>query len=74
MRYSLCKIISLGQKIKLQKLHQIRLYKHIIVILCKKTALKKIKYSKNEIILNIGKNCLHRWSVGFEKSSVWVKK
>ena len=36
MGYSLCKIISLGQKIKLHKLHQKRLYKHIIVILCKK--------------------------------------
>ena len=36
MGYSLCKIISLGQKIKLQKTHQKRLYKHIIVILFKK--------------------------------------
>jgi len=39
-----------------------------------KTALKKIKYSKNETILNIGKNGLHPWAIAFEKSSVWVKK
>ena len=36
MGYSHRKIINLGQKIKLHKTHQKRLYKHIIVILRKK--------------------------------------
>ena len=74
MGYSFCKIINLGQKIKLHKTHQKQLYNHIIVILCKKTALKKIKNSKNEIILKIDKNGLHPWAKGFAKSSVSVKK
>ena len=39
-----------------------------------KTALKKIKYSKNETILNIDKNGLHPWAIAFAKSSVWVTK
>ena len=36
MGYSLCKIISLGPKIKLHETHQKRLYNDITVILCKK--------------------------------------
>ena len=39
-----------------------------------KTALKKIKYSKNETILNVDKNGLHPWAIGLANSSVWVKK
>ena len=39
--YSLCKIIILGQKIKLSKTYQKRVYKHIIVILWKKNCSKK---------------------------------
>ena len=74
MGYSLCKIVSLGQKIKLHKTHQKRLYNHITVTLCKKNALKKIKYSKNETILNIDINGLLPWAIAFAKSSVWVKK
>ena len=38
-----------------------------------KNALKKIKYSKNEIILNIGKIGLHPWAIALAKSSLWVK-
>ena len=34
--YSPCKILSLGQKIKLPKTCQKRFYKHIRVVLCKK--------------------------------------
>ena len=74
MGYSLCKIISLGQKIKLHKTHQKRLYNHITVYSMQKTALEKIKYSKNATILNIDKNGLHPWAIAFAKSSVWVKK
>ena len=35
-RQSLCKMVSLGQKIKLLKTCEKRLYNHIIVVLCKK--------------------------------------
>ena len=38
--YSLVKLISLGQKIKLPKTYQKRIYKYIIVILCKKKPLE----------------------------------
>ena len=34
--YSLCKMVTLGQKIKLLKTCEKRLYNHIIVVLCKK--------------------------------------
>ena len=64
----------LDQKIKLHKTHQKPLYNHITVYSMQKTALKKIKYSKNATILNIDKNGLHPWAVAFAKSSVWVKK
>ena len=74
MGCSLCKIISLGQKIKLHKTHQKRLYNHFAVILYKKTALKKIKYSKRDTILNIGQIELHPWAIVFGNSSLWVKK
>ena len=36
MGYSLCKIKSLGQKLKLDKTHQKRLYNHVIAIPWKK--------------------------------------
>ena len=39
-----------------------------------KTALKKIKYSKNETILNIDKNGLHPWAIAFAKSSALGQK
>ena len=35
--YSLCKIITLGQEIKLPKTYQKRIFRHNRVILCKKT-------------------------------------
>ena len=74
MGCSLCKIISLGQKKKMHKTHLKRLYNHITVYSMQKTALEKIKYSKNATILNIDKNGFHPWAIAFAKSSVWVKK
>ena len=41
--YSLCKMVALGQKIKLLKTCEKRLYNHIIVVLCK----KRIKKTSN---------------------------
>ena len=47
---------------------------HIILILCKKTALKNTWYTKDETSLNTSKNGLHAKAIAFAKSSVWVKK
>ena len=38
--YSPCKILTFGQKIKLPKTCEKQFYKHIKVVLCKKTARK----------------------------------
>ena len=54
-KYSLCKMVILGQKIKLPKTCEKRLYKHITDVLCRKRPPKKISYSKNERISKIGK-------------------
>ena len=52
--YSPCKIRTLAQKLKFQKTCQNPFYKLFTVVLCKKTAPKNTKYSRNESILKIG--------------------
>ena len=52
--YSLCKIVSLGQKLKYIKTCEKHIYNHTRLFLCKKTAEKNTKYSRNEVILKIG--------------------
>ena len=52
--YRLCKMVSLGQKLKWPKTCDKRFYEHIRVFLCKKP-LKKAKYSRNESILKMGR-------------------
>ena len=47
---SLCKILTLGQKLKFQKTCQNPFYKSLRVVLCK-NARKNTKYSRNESIL-----------------------
>ena len=51
--YSHCKMVSLGQKLKMRKTCEKRFYKNIRVILCKKLLEKKPKYSRTEINLKI---------------------
>ena len=51
--YSVCKMVSLGQKLKCVKRCEKHMYKHTRVVLCKKP-LEKKKYSRNETILKIG--------------------
>ena len=51
--YSLCKMVSLGQELKLPKTCEKSINKIIRVVLCKKTARKHTKYSRNETILTI---------------------
>ena len=60
--YSPCKILTLAQKLKLQKTCQNRFYKSFTVILCKKTAPKNTKYSRNESILKIGHHACKGYS------------
>ena len=47
-------MVSLGQKLKMPKTYEKPSYKIIRVLLCKKTARKNTKYSRNETILKIG--------------------
>ena len=60
-------MLSLGQKLEMPKTCEKPFYKNIRVVLCKKTARKNTKYSRNETILKIGhlaKAIAHtKWSV-----------
>ena len=55
---TLAEMVSLDRKLKMPQTCEKRLYKHITVVLCTKTARKKkknSKYLKNETILKIAK-------------------
>ena len=54
--YSPCKILTLAQKLKFQETCQNPFYKSFRVVLCKKTAPKNTKYSRNESILKNGQH------------------
>ena len=60
--YSPCKILTLAQKLKFQKTCQNPFYKSFTVVLCKKTAPKNTKYSRNESILKIGRHACKGYS------------
>ena len=68
--YSPCKILTLGQKLKLQETCQNPFYKSCRVVLCKETARNYIKYSRNETILKVDH---HAKAIAHTKSSPWVK-
>ena len=63
--YSLCKILTLGQKLKFQQTCQ-------IILSCseKKTARKNTKYSRIGTTLKIGH---HAGAIAFVKFSLWAK-
>ena len=74
--YRLCKMVSLGQKLKMPETCEKPFYKNIRVVLCKKTARKNTKYSRNDTILEIGylaKAIAHAKAIAFAKWSVYVK-
>ena len=54
--YSLCKIPTLGQKLKMQKNMLKTFLQHIAVVVCKERLQKTPKILKNESILKIAKN------------------
>ena len=70
-RYSPCKIVTLGQKLKMQKNMLKTFPQHIAVVLCQKKAQKKSSYSKTETIFKIAKS--GHQAKAFAKSSLWVK-
>ena len=61
--YSPCKILTLDQKLKFQKTCQNPFYKSFRVVLCKKTAPKNTKYSRNESILKIHHHACKSYSL-----------
>ena len=70
--YSPCKILTLAQKLIFQKTCQNPFYKSFRVVLCKKTASKNTKYSRNGSLLKIG----HRECKGYSpcKMLPWAQK
>ena len=73
--YSLCKMVSFGQKLKMPKTCKKPFYKNIKVVLCKKP-FEKIPNIRNETSLKIGhfvKAIAHANAIAFAKWSVWVK-
>ena len=67
--YRLCKMVSLGQKLKWPKTCEKRFCKHVRVVLCKKL-LQKTPYSRKETILKIGHLAK---AIDFATWSVWLK-
>ena len=70
--YSLCKIITLGQKIKLRKTSKTNLHASTLHLFYAKNRPKKNYYSRNDTTLNTGKNDFH--AIAFAKSSLWIKE
>ena len=66
--YSPCKILTLCQKLKLQKTCQNQFYKSFRVVLCKKTAPKNTKYLRIESVFRNGYH-----AKAFAKSLLWFK-
>ena len=74
--YTVCKMVRVGQKLKIPKTCEKPFNKNITLVLLQKTAPKDTKYSTNETILKMGhlqKAIAHAEAIPFEKSSVWVK-
>ena len=71
----LCKMLSLGQKLKMPKTCK-NYSPRTLQVVSAKTAGKNIKYSRNETILKIShfaKAIAHAKVIAFAKCSVWVK-
>ena len=68
---SLFKIVTLGQKLKMQK-NMVKTFRaHIAVVLWRKRLEKNSLYSKNETIFKIAKNGHQAKAIAFAKSSLW---
>ena len=67
--YSTCKILTLSQKLKFKKTCKNPFYKSLTLV-CKKTARKNTKYSRNETILKTGHQTE---AIANAKSPFWVR-
>ena len=68
--YNPCKILTLGQKMKIPKNMSKSILQIIYSFFVQKTAPKNTNYSRNETILEIGH---HAKAIAHAKSSLWVK-
>ena len=64
----------MGQKVKLPKTCEKRLYKHIRVVVCKKGLEKTVNIQKINSVLKMAKNGHQAKAIAHAKYSVWVKK
>ena len=65
--YRLCKIATLGQKLKMPKTCEKRFYNHIRVVVCQKGPEKTPNIRKNKSILKIAKIGLEAKAIDFAK-------
>ena len=73
MGYSQCKMVSLGQKLKMPKRCEKRLYDHITVVICKKPLQKTPNIEKMEAFGKWPKISQYAWAIAHAKWSYWVK-
>ena len=73
MGYSPCKMVSLGEKLKMLKRCDKSLYDHIRVVVCKKLVLKTTNIQKNESVLKMAEIGQKAWAIAHAKLSIWVK-
>ena len=71
--YSPFKIVTLGQKLKMQKNIPKTFLQDIAVVLCKHNSQKQLYYPKNGTISKIGKSGHQAKAIAFAKSELWVK-
>ena len=71
MGYSPCKMVSLGQNLKMRKRCEKYFYDHIGVVVCKNRVKKHLIVKKREAFEN-GQNWSKAWVVAHAKWSVWV--
>ena len=70
--YSLCKIVSFGQKLKSPKICEKRLFKHNEVVVCRRQLEKTFNIREMRRWIKMGKNGHYARAVAFGKWLVWV--
>ena len=72
MGYSPCKMVSLGQNLKMRERCEKRIYDHIRVVVCKKLRQNTPNCKKKEHFEN-GQKWSKGWAIALAKWSAWVK-
>ena len=73
MGYSPCKILSLGQKLKVPKRCEKRLFDLIKAVVRRKLLQKTPNIGKNASSLKMARIGRDAWAIAHAKCSVWVK-